>query len=90
MERRMRDGGGFTAFAIAHVKGRRLDAEVIAVPVCHEQRDTGGPHAQAGTVRLLGNDPVMAQSPAVSESTALLAVTGTDPTMDGVQVKKLA
>jgi hypothetical protein len=81
---------GDTAHAVAHPGGDRLDAEVVTVPDGLEQRDAGGRHPQAGTAHFLGGGPVTFLSPAVLESSCPLAIAGTDPTMDRVQVKKSA
>jgi hypothetical protein len=81
---------GDMAHAITHPGGDRLVAEMVTFPDGPEQRDAGGRHPQAGTARLLGGGPVTSLSPAVLESSCPLAIAGTDPTMDRVQVKKRA
>lgn len=78
------------ANAIAHPGGDRLDVEVVTVPDGLEQRDACSRHPQAGTAQRLGGGPVTSLSPAVLESSCPLAIAGTDPTMDRVQVNKPA
>jgi hypothetical protein len=55
-----------------------------------EQRDAGGRHPPADTAQLVGGGPVTSLSHPVLESSCPLAIAGTDPTMDRVQVKKRA
>src|SRR5215472_7381092 len=45
---------GDMAYAIAHPRGERLDAEVVTVADGLEQRDAGGRHPQAGVPQFLG------------------------------------
>ncbi|GAA1879210.1 hypothetical protein GCM10009753_03040 [Streptantibioticus ferralitis] len=78
------------ATALAHPGGDLLDAEAVTVPDGLEQHAAGGLHPQAGTAQLLGGGPVTSLSPAVLESSRPLAIAGTDPTMDRIQVKKHA
>lgn len=52
------------------------------------RRAPGGRHPQAGAEQFVGGGPITSVSPAVPEFSCPLAIAGTDPTMDGVQVKK--
>lgn len=81
---------GYMAHAIAHAGGKRLDAEAVTLPDGDGQRDAGGRHPQACTAQLPGGSPVMSLVSCRTGVSCPLAIAGTDPTMDRVQVKKLA
>ncbi|MGW0558776.1 hypothetical protein ACWDZ6_32120 [Streptomyces sp. NPDC002926] len=57
---------GDMAHAIAPHEVDRLDAEVVTVPDGLGQREAGGRHTQADTVRPLGDGPVTSLSHAGS------------------------
>lgn len=66
------------------------DAGAVAVVDGFEEFDVRGCHPVAGAAQMPGGCPVTSPTPAALESFCPLAIAGTDPTMDPVQVNKRA